>query len=156
MCWHILGVRDEQGQKCCSFTGGCSAVITAVKNQCLHKVPYTQSWYDQLPMETLHESWPSQSFDLATSLGKIRAFFLLSFRITYGLEENVILLTKSAWRDVIEIQLFIHMRGLFFHIKHFLRKCLVIKRQWLHSNSKYHPAACTFWQGLWVLFLQAL
>lgn len=82
--------------------------------------------------------------------------FLLSFRIMYRLKENVVLLTKSAWRDMIEIQLLIHMRALFFHIKKFLRKCLVIKRRWLYSNSKYHPAACTFWQGLWVLFLKAL
>lgn len=155
MCWHILDVKDEQGQKCCFFTEECSAIITAIKNQCLHKVPYIQFCYDQLSMETLCESRPSQSFGLARSLGKIRAF-LLSFRIMYRLKENVVLLTKSVWRDMIEIQLLIHMRALFFHIKKFLRKCLVIKRRWLYSNSKYHPAACTFWQGLWVLFLKAL
>ena len=82
--------------------------------------------------------------------------FKLSLRIIYRLKENVVLLTKSTWRDMIEIQLLIHMRARFFHIKQFLRKCLVIKRQWLYSNSKYHPAVRTFWQGLWVLFLKAL
>ena len=74
MCGHILDVKDEQGQKCFFFTEEYGAIITAVRNQYLHKVPYIPFWYDQLPMETLHESWSSQSFDLAVSLGKIRAF----------------------------------------------------------------------------------
>lgn len=70
-------------------------------------------------METIHRSYPSQSFDLARALGRIRGF-LLSFRVMYGLEKNVVLLTKQTQRHVIGLQLLIPTRALFFHIKKFL------------------------------------
>lgn len=54
-------------------------------------------------------------------LGK-SGLFLLSFRIMFRLKENVVLLTKSTWRDMIEIQLLIHMRALFICMEKFFRK----------------------------------
>lgn len=51
MCWHISDVKNKQGQKGCFFTGECSAIITALKNQYLISTRFPTSTCE-LPMET--------------------------------------------------------------------------------------------------------